>query len=783
MSGLPFGPGTFTSSLKVGIGEVFIIAGQSNAEGGHREFGDTGSFVLPPNTDQWRMDAVRVINEADPPQDWRDYPNDYKRVKQLTSTKQATQIGPRGRSLWYWASVGGQLAQDCGVPVAFFNAAFGDTTITQWATSTNPDALASGQYTPTNIQSPTADRFIAGSPYGFFGNMLRLYTSTYGVRAVLWMQGESDTKALVQKEDPLYKDGWADRPLFNRLRNQVLPPTNAANEPNEKLWVRNSAEYAAKLRAVIQKSRTEVPGKEVPWVISQTSYIGANPSRRDLDNGGVSSQIVRDGQLISAIGLPGLYQMTNTDDLLSTYRILFGADWPVHFNSAGTQIIADRWSSALKDICRNNRLLPVTLQDLGTEPRELEISENGAELTAPSGFADYRWVSGRYSFDLNTPIAQTQSIATPSEVARYGSGTSKTEVFAKSAVQTSGTYQVVLQNSNGLPILTQAVDFPYVIVDDTGYTPPPTTTTNQCKAGNENSGGNRTPNGAIVGGFGNSSEFMEYTFTNIPSAGNYTFTIRYASGDAQAGINLRVNGGAVQPMRPAGTASWTPGPEASQTLALNAGTNTIRIEGSGQGNFTFDRLCINAGGAGTGTTTPPPPPPTSFAITGVQLNCSNGVVTMSLSGANANPVEYRAIGLQDWSTNPLTIPSWQRNGTTFTLWARQAGNPEVSTNFTSACSNGRLALAHDEPETTQGLLISPNPTTGRVVVRFTLTDKQAGTLSVVNLSGQTLQAQPVSGTGRMQEESVDLSRQPAGVYVVRLQAGNRVNSGKVVLQR
>lgn len=44
--------------------------------------------------------------------------------------------------------------------------------------------------------------------------MLQLYASTYGVRAVLWMQGETDTKVIEQSDNPNSQTGMIGRNDF-----------------------------------------------------------------------------------------------------------------------------------------------------------------------------------------------------------------------------------------------------------------------------------------------------------------------------------------------------------------------------------------------------------------------------------------------------------------------------------------------------------------------------------------------------------------------------------------
>ncbi len=792
---------------KVGVGEVFLIAGQSNAQGIDN---DVAANAYPTNLPYPSMDGVRVqpnarLTEAQ----YAEYsanPNRFDLLALLGLRPDLTnlssvannqaRIGPMGRSLWYWAAVGEKIANQYNVPVAFFNAAWFGTFINTYARSTNPN------YSPLGRPSDGDPRYNPGTPYGAIRNSLRYFGSTYGLRAILWHQGETDTEALNSTD--------------SRWRTEVN---------GEQRSITSSVDYTNKLNQVIAASRTDF-GSQIPWVVAQTSFFVNN-----------TSSLVTNGQLGVVNRSDQIYQGPNTDIAVTQRRT--GSGEPVHFTGQGLVDAANAWFASLHDVLTNAP--PITVQQLGTEHQTLVMGTNGNTVIAPTG-TTYEWV------DESNGSTHTNNVMNNQREVAVNNG--------------SGACRAIVTNSQGNLIMTQAINMPYSIVDDTGETPPPDS---QCKNGNEKSAGNRTPdNNGVVGGFGNSSEFMEYTF-NVATAGSTNFSIHYASGDPQAGIMLVVNGTSVPMYRPS-TASWTPNADASTTINLVGGTNTIRIQGSGDGNFSYDRLCIGSG------STPPPTgcafsiaptvsngnpscgqgitlfancsgadcggatfnwsgsngqtysgtspgfaaptgngsvtytltvskagcgnqvgstaitvtncggtPPTGFGIASVQLNCGSGVVTINLNSSNGNPVEYRAPGLQDWSTNQLVIPSWQRNNTAFTFYVRQSGNGELSTGYTSNCGGGRMAT-QSEP-TAEGLWVSPNPTSGRVVARFTLDEGQRATLSVVNLTGQSLQTRAVVGTGKAQDETLDLSQQATGLYVVRLQTAVGAKTAKVILQR
>lgn len=121
-------------SSKVGVGEVFIICGQSNAQGLSAQ-NLAGVVAQPAPT----MDAVRVqpdlfgndfVNAATTSRlyDVRYLSNfpalNFQRpvIGELKACRDdlGSTIGPLGGSLWLWASLGEKIAREKQVPVAFY---------------------------------------------------------------------------------------------------------------------------------------------------------------------------------------------------------------------------------------------------------------------------------------------------------------------------------------------------------------------------------------------------------------------------------------------------------------------------------------------------------------------------------------------------------------------------------------------------------------------------------------------------------------------------------------
>jgi hypothetical protein len=110
--------GSVTIVERVGVGEVFVIAGQSNAEGYHQD---------APNP---RNDRVNAVNYA-----YSGNGNPPKPEFTLLDNTPGFTITPRGIGSWNWGLLGDLLVKRLNVPVMFFNTAFDGTALRNWRES------------------------------------------------------------------------------------------------------------------------------------------------------------------------------------------------------------------------------------------------------------------------------------------------------------------------------------------------------------------------------------------------------------------------------------------------------------------------------------------------------------------------------------------------------------------------------------------------------------------------------------------------------------------------
>ncbi|WP_221392842.1 sialate O-acetylesterase [Dyadobacter sp. NIV53] len=340
--------GIFMDRVKFGIGDVYIVAGQSNAQG----YGENGNWILPApaNYPEWIVTGTQDGNCTNL------LPADsYNTMNQISGF---SKLAPTGNNSWCYAALGKKLSEAAGgMPIAFFNTASGGSTIKQWYQGSQnqpaPNAYTSGAQF---CDVPGYTGPYIGQPYTPLRTALNYYASLYGVRAVLWHQGEADADAKIS--DAVYK-------------------------------IATSSEYQTKLEAVIAKSRADFGNTNLAWIISIASIINY---KAPLD-------LVRNGQIASVNATLKRFTGPDTDYFNGIPSQAYRKDGTHFENSAtyhfGLDSLAGKWFSTIGN--NGYRILAGFVPNVTYTYNSLAETRT---LTAPAGYAEYRWGT-----NINNPIS------------------------------------------------------------------------------------------------------------------------------------------------------------------------------------------------------------------------------------------------------------------------------------------------------------------------------------------------------------------------------------------
>lgn len=237
---------------KIGIGEVFIVLGQSNAQG-IPNYGAKGA------TDD-RVNAINFNNS-----------NIFDKLPENLNFVQLSEkvnIAPQGDGPWCWGELGDRLVRRLNVPVVFFNEGLSLVSVINWRES------AEGK--PTfNFVLDVGGRFqlLNGLPYINLKNTLQYYGALLGVRSLLWIQGETDNSP-------------------NRLSADV---------------------YSMNLQRLIDISRNDFDEK-LTWMVARTSVTYQAPSNLEII-GGQNQIINKAGNNVFAGPFTDSLQIPRLDDV------------------------------------------------------------------------------------------------------------------------------------------------------------------------------------------------------------------------------------------------------------------------------------------------------------------------------------------------------------------------------------------------------------------------------------------------------------------------------------
>ncbi|WP_395784936.1 sialate O-acetylesterase [Aquirufa sp.] len=346
-----------TALSRVGVGENFIIAGQSNAQGVWRpdEKGASDDRVNCANV--YSFELGEDSNNTD-----HRFLGTYNLDFPLTDFVQMsnrTAIGPMALSKYYWAQLGDSLVTKLNVPVCFLNVAWGGTSVRNWAESSR--GIASENPWVAGLYYP------AGFPFINLKRAAEIYGLKLGIRAILWHQGETDT----------YHNNIGE----NKFK-----------------------EYLGEIVSNLRKQT----GISIPWIISEVSAISSY-----LNNGSTCSPVSFNNGIISAQRafvndrlFEEVYSGPNTDQV-EIPRSNDSYASCVHFTPNVYGQLADLWEDKLNAsfFASSKPILPAILPTITLQcgpANELVVSTK-------SNFAKIQWLNSAASVISTQATKQTLS--------------------------------------------------------------------------------------------------------------------------------------------------------------------------------------------------------------------------------------------------------------------------------------------------------------------------------------------------------------------------------------
>ncbi|MBP6409862.1 MAG: T9SS type A sorting domain-containing protein [Pseudarcicella sp.] len=325
-----------TTLEKVGVGEVFLIAGQSNAAGVW--YSKAEQNALDVNDDRINCANFYNATDMDAHTDYQvgEYfklePSNYEySIIGFEKLKGTSAIGPRGKGPYYWGLLGEKLVQRLNVPVLFFNAAHSGTSIRNWVQS------AKGE--PTESEFVPGEFYKFGTPYSAMKSVLNYYGNNLGLRAILWHQGESDN---------LFKTTQQD--------------------------------YLKGLDYIIKKSRADF-NKDIPWVVAQASLVDINERYLPVIN--AQNAIISSSQ--------NTFKGPSTDFIENPRSVLAEK---VHFTPTFYAEVAEAWNQSLNDDFFL-RAIPVQAEVIPEVSLEC-FTDDKLILKLPVGYKSYDWLDDKF---------------------------------------------------------------------------------------------------------------------------------------------------------------------------------------------------------------------------------------------------------------------------------------------------------------------------------------------------------------------------------------------------
>ncbi|UHG91601.1 hypothetical protein [Spirosoma oryzicola] len=175
----------------------------------------------------------------------------------------------------------------------------------------------------------------------------------------------------------------------------------------------------------------------------------------------------------------------------------------------------------------------------------------------------------------------------------------------------------------------------------------------------------------------------------------------------------------------------------------------------------------------------------TLTLTQPTYDCATGAITFKTTGGDGSPIEFRAIGITDWTTNPSQFVDRESRTASdvqpFTIMARQSGQVVTYTwDLKAAC--GRTRVGAIEVGQAFSVQLLGNPVQDWVNIQIRGAEGQSVQLRLTDLQGRLLESRTIEQAKPVEEQQFWLHASAPKLLLLQAATPQQVQTVKIIKQ-